>query len=292
MLTNVSEKLSIFAAVEGLPASYVQQVDEWFLPLAMWLCELRDTAGGTILVGINGAQGTGKTTLCKVLEMLTDEAGWRSLTVSLDDYYFSHDVRQRLAEAIHPLLATRGVPGTHDIPLLLKSLDALRNNERPRMPRFDKATDDREPEKNWPKVTAGVDIILLEGWCIGCRPETEEALLFPVNSLEEDEDVDQRWRRHVNACLAGDYADLFRQLDALVMLEAPSMHAVLDWRKLQERKLQAQRRGDAVMDEAELDRFVQHYERITRHSLEEMPARADYVLTLAENHQVVDARVQ
>jgi D-glycerate 3-kinase len=286
MKTGWNDKLERVLAEESLPASYRQLVETWLLPLADWLARRRRETGRPLLVGVHGAQGTGKTTLCRVLEILLAQNNWQALTLSLDDFYFSRAKRRQLARDIHPLLITRGVPGTHDIALLMQTLDKLAAAETVSLPRFSKATDDCEPASAWPRVGGDLDVVFLEGWCVGCRAVAESALELPVNTLEAEEDTDGSWRAHVNTCLAGDYADLFQRLDALLMLKAPSMEQVIEWRCLQESKLAE---GGGVMSMPEIQRFVQHYERITCHALAEMPGRADYLLELDVDHRIIAA---
>ena len=117
----------------------------------------------------------------------------------------------------------------------------------------------------------------------------------PVNTLERDEDASGIWRRYVNTALLQDYAQLFAQLDLQVMLQAPSFDVVYAWRLEQEHKLRArlQQSGSdltRVMDDAAVARFIAHYERITRHLLDEMPARADILLQLDAARQVQHTR--
>jgi len=288
---GLREKIAAFVAGERLPEAYTELAVTWIVPLADWLGKRRLERGSILLAGVHGGQGTGKTTVCRVLELLLAEAGYRCLTLSLDDFYLGRETREQLAKQVHPLLATRGVPGTHNIELLAKTLSAVASGEAVDLPRFNKAEDDREPRANWSKVKAGVDIVLLEGWCIGNLPQTEKELREPVNPLEADEDAEGVWRRYVNTCLAGNYRALFEQLHCLVMLCAPSMEAVLEWRTLQESKLAGQG-GSRVMSEQEVQRFVQHYERLTRHALAEMPARADYLLQLDREHNFTEAIVR
>jgi D-glycerate 3-kinase len=145
--------------------------------------------------------------------------------------------------------------------------------------------DDRRAPADWPRVEGPLRVTLLEGWCVGARPQALTALVQPLNALERDEDADGTWRGYVNACLAGDYQMLFGALDLLLLLQAPSFDVVYGWRLEQERKLRervAATGGDAkrVMDEAGVARFISHYERLTRHILEEMPGRADVVVEL------------
>lgn len=249
------------------------------------LLEAHSAAGvaAPLVIGLCGAQGIGKSTVArKVVDELQGQ-GWRVLLLSLDDLYLTRFERQRLAREVHPLLATRGVPGTHDIALGLRVLDAAGKPGRVAVPRFDKALDDRASRDEWTIVQTPVDLVLFEGWCVGAIPQTRDALAEPVNELERLEDADGIWRAYANTQLAGPYRTLFDRLDALVLLAAPGFEVVAGWRAEQERGLPA----GPVMTRAQIDRFVQHYERLTRHILDEMPARADLVLTLDAQRRVV-----
>jgi D-glycerate 3-kinase len=174
------------------------------------------------------------------------------------------------------------------VALGLDVIGALARGRATALPRFDKASDDRCPRAQWPIAGPGVDVLLFEGWCVGAHPEPEGALAAPINALERDEDRETVWRRYVNAALAGDYAALFAQVDRLVMLRAPSFAAVTAWRLEQETKLRetAGMRVSRVMSEPEVRRFVQFFERTTRHCDQEMPARADLLVELDERRQV------
>jgi D-glycerate 3-kinase len=234
------------------------------------------------VLGLSGLQGSGKSTLARRLAHAAQARDLRALALSLDDVYLTRAERLRLAREVHPLLATRGVPGTHDLDLLHATLDALANAspQRPAaVPRFDKGRDDRAPESEWPHVTSPPRLIVLEGWCLGVPPEPHAALVAPVNTLEREEDPDGRWRRWVNARLADDHAALWRRIDRLVLLAAPSFEVVERWRGEQEDAL---RRAAAprAMDESTLRRFIAHYERLSRHALASLPARADIVVEL------------
>ena len=260
-------------AAEELPASYRAVVEDHWRPLAAELAR-RAQHKRPLVVGINGAQGSGKSTLCRFLEELLAEQGLRAVTLSLDDLYLTRAQRQDLAATVHPLFATRGVPGTHDVALGLDLLDRLARGEPVSLPCFDKAADDRAT--HFRRTDGAVDVVLLEGWCLGAVPQQEEALDRPVDRLEREEDPDGVWRRAVNERLATDYAALFSRLDLLVMLRVEGFEAVRANRLLQEQKLaRRQPAGTRVMDAAALDRFLMHYERLTRWMLQEMPARAD-----------------
>nr|WP_237392382.1 kinase [Aurantiacibacter rhizosphaerae] len=240
-----------------------------------------------MVIGINGAQGSGKSTACKFLELLLARRQVRAITLSLDDLYLTKAKRQTLAQEVHPLFATRGVPGTHAVGLGLGLIEDMLAGRPLELPRFDKATDDRAPETF--TITGPVDVLLLEGWCVGAKPQDAAALAAPINDLERDEDPDGIWRNLVNHWLTQDYARLFDQIDLLVMLKVEGFDAVRRNRALQEEKLRAAN-PDATqtMDDAALERFCAHYERLTRHMLEEMPARADVVIPIGPDQNPLD----
>jgi D-glycerate 3-kinase len=241
--------------------------------------------GKCFTLALSGAQGSGKSTLAAYLQRQLQQRGFSSVALSLDDFYLTHAQRSTLAQRVHPLLQTRGVPGTHDIALALEVIAALQRDGEVLLPSFDKSRDDRRPPGDWPRVQAPVQVILFEGWCLGAAPQSAAALAQPVNALEKEEDADGAWRRGVNAALAGDYQRLFAKFDALMFLAAPGFDVVHRWRLEQEAGLRREAEAlrvdrSRMMDDAALARFVSHFERLTRHMLESMPARADIVARL------------
>ena len=268
-----------------------QALIDVYIPLAACLAKQADDYRATRIIGVNGAQGSGKSTLCKLLQIVLEEGfAKRVTTFSIDDIYLTHAERETLAEKSHPLLKTRGVPGTHDVELGLQLLTDLRGieaGESINIPVFDKSIDDRSAEKDFRQVTGPIDLVLFEGWCVGAKPQRDPALALPVNCLERLEDSDQVWRRYVNEQLENDYKRLFREIDFLIMLEIPEISSVMEWRSKQERKLaKASPGGHKIMDTAALQRFIMHYERLTKAMLTEMPGRADLVLKLNRNQQI------
>ena len=285
------DRLQDFLARHRLPAAFLDTARRFLLPLAARLPSFR-TARGPLMLGINGAQGTGKSTLADFLAMASAELfGWRSAVLSIDDFYLTRSERQALGRDVHPLFATRGAPGTHDTSMMRDTLDRLRDlgpGARLELPRFDKAIDDRAADG--PEVTGPLDLVIFEGWCVGSTAQDEAAMPEPVNALEREEDPDATWRTMANRKLAADYEPVFAMLDVLVFLAAPSFDAVYRWRLEQEQKLAARSAGSAIMEEAEIEKFIAFYERLTRHNLDTLPLQADAVLTLDEDHAVVAAR--
>lgn len=275
--------LELFAKKEQLPASYLHTVEQWFLPLAEDILQRVARSRQALLVGVSGCQGSGKSTLAELLVlMLRELLGLKGVNLSIDDFYLTHAQRQELSRTVHPLLATRGVPGTHDVQLALDTIAALRKEGSVLIPRFNKAIDDRAPQTEWPRVQAPVDVIVLEGWCLSVGPQTHTQLEQAINSLEEQEDADGVWRKYVNERIGHEYAQLYDAIDYLVMLKAPDFAKVFEWRQNQEDKLAAKSAGQGtrLMNREQLRRFIQHYERITRHGLETLPLKADVVFQL------------
>lgn len=258
-------------------------IADFHLPMAAWVAE---HAGRRMLVlGLNGAQGTGKSTLAHLLKRILERVhDLRVAILSLDDLYLTAQERRRRAETIHPLLATRGVPGTHDVRLGVRTIRALREGKPLALPRFDKARDDRMPVADWPRWEGPCDVLVFEGWCVGARPQRPDELEEPINGLERLEDPTGDWRFYVNRELGGPYQSLFGEIDLLMMLRPESFDQVLAWREEQEARLRSSGGGSEIMTPSAVRRFVMHFERLTRFMWDEMPGRAHAVVYLGEHH--------
>lgn len=287
----------IEAALAGgeWPAPLRADLKQVYPPLFNWLRD-HSRGGEALVIGLCGAQGTGKSSLAAAIQqVLGAHLRWRCISLSLDDFYLSRAQRQALAQAQHPLLATRGVPGTHELDRLRDVLEqAKRGQGGLRWPRFDKVADERCAESEWHQCAQAPDLVILEGWCVGVPPQEMAELLVPVNSLETAEDPDGQWRNWVNAQLADYQQQLWSALDGLIFMAAPSFDAVLRWRTEQERgnlRYSSQKQS-RLSDPAQMRRFLAHYERLTRHALDVLPSRSDVLIQLNEAHQVERLRVR
>jgi D-glycerate 3-kinase len=221
------------------------------------------------VVGLAGGQGIGKS-------FLSQEVQWHFgddvLVLSLDDFYLTKAARKKMAAEVHPLFATRGVPGTHDVQLLREMLGKLQHGviaTGMKLPRFIKANDDRAPEAEWIEVRRAPKLILLEGWCVDALPQSEAALGDPINALERDEDADGAWRQMVNQCLSSHYQPLWQMMVHMAYLKPAAFSQIFDWRWQQEQEnLAAVGRVATATDQARIARFIQYYERITRHMMQ------------------------
>jgi D-glycerate 3-kinase len=255
---------------------------------------LGESARRPRVLGLCGAQGSGKSTLSLALCERLRARGLASASLSLDDLYLAPESRAILARTIHPLLAIRGVPGTHDVALGEQVLDDLIGGRPTLLPRFDKADDRPLGRDHWQPVPAPVDVVIFEGWCVGARAQAASDLVAPINDLERERDPAGVWREYVNQALAGPYARLFGRIDRLVLLAAPGFEVVHRWRAEQEhalvRDLEATgRTGTHCLSDEQVAAFIQHFERLTRHTLAEMPARADLTLFIDERRSLIRA---
>jgi D-glycerate 3-kinase len=242
-----------------------------------------------VRIGVAGAQGSGKSTLCAAWA----QADPRVAHFSMDDVYLTTAQRKEVAAAHGPLLKTRGAPGTHDLALatrVMMQLAAARARDATPLPRFDKLADAPIKQAQWPLYAGTPNIILVEGWCMGALAQADRALLAPVNDLERQEDPSGKARTFSNGELLGPYQAFFQRFDAIIMLAAPSFEVVPRWRLEQEaamRKLTVATLPPEVR--ANIERFVQHFERLTRHMMEG-GRRSDWTVALDEDRTPMEIR--
>lgn len=284
LLSTSSHWFWRFCHNQRLPETYGNVAGQYFFPLANHLALCRDSSS-PLLVGINGCQGSGKSTLAQLLVAALEQLGCSAIALSLDDFYLTRAQRQALAQSTHPMLVTRGVPGTHDVGLMSDTLEALlkaysEDSRTIMVPWFDKATDERTKTAHWRAVQAPVDVVIWEGWCLGVPPQPDTELAAPVNSLETLEDPGVNWRRFVNQALR-EYQPLFDRVNHWIMLRAPNFDCVYRWRLEQEEKLAAQSStAGAIMSAQQIERFIQFYQRLTEWGFAMVPPRTHTLFTL------------
>jgi D-glycerate 3-kinase len=293
-LVNEYVNLDQFIQQNRLPDVFVESAERCYLPFAEWLdVEVAEKLGESYVLGINGAQGTGKSTLAHLIsEYLTSEHERKVVVLSIDDIYLTRDERSSLGRRIHPLLKTRGVPGTHDVSLgisVIEQLRSLQQGETMDIPAFDKSRDDRCAPADWTTVTGPVDLVIFEGWCVASRATTSAELQDPINALESSADAEGRWRAYVNDKLETDYVQLFAALDGLLFLQVPDFEAVFRWRLEQEQKLRRSTNKDVngIMTDEQVAGFIQFFERITRNNISVLPSVADAVIKFGDDHQAI-----
>lgn len=293
-MTSVAQA---FLQKHHLPDSYLDTARRWFDPLIDAIADDYNPKSPPKVIGINGCQGSGKSTLADYLcTMISQRLDTPVVALSLDDFYLTKTERDQLASEVHPLLATRGVPGTHDMQLAIDCVDSLQAGNETIIPRFNKKTDDRIPSNDLPIIREPVGLIILEGWCLGARAQTKQQLKEPINSLEDDKDSQGIWRSYVNQALeaGGNYQSLFNTVDELIMLRAPSFETVYKWRLEQEHKMIKQalkeglQRPSQAMDDLQILRFIQYFQRITEALLQQLPRRANHLFVLDNERRIIE----
>ena len=285
--------LSTFIEQHNLPEEFRLTAEKHYKPLADRIFSQFKKSEQALFVGINGCQGSGKSTLTDYFaSYLMTEYQLNIVVMSLDDFYLSREKRKKLANDIHPLLATRGVPGTHDVTALSRVISQLKAHQTGfSIPKFNKATDDPFPEKQWQTIENPVDIVLLEGWCWGVEPQTEAQLESPINELELQHDANGVWRKYVNEQLRSTYVPLYEEMDFWLALQAPSFDCVYKWRLEQEQKLQKKNIGLAnskIMTPEEILNFTQYFQRLSVQGCHSISQSADAILYLDSSRKVTD----
>lgn len=282
-----------YAEKQSLPQTYITDALRWFTPLIENICSHQKSASKTVLVGINGCQGSGKSTLCALLvEIFNEVFKLKSIGFSIDDFYYSKAHRAALSDTVHPLLKTRGVPGSHDTKLLHTVVKQLLVGESTLIPVFDKSIDDLLPMSEWTKVHSSLDVVVFEGWCVGIEHQQEDALVAAVNDLESAQDANGIWRKYVNNALKTEYQQVFSLIDYLVMLKAPSFNQVFKWRWEQEQALVKrlanieQSKLTGIMSEKEVHQFIQFYQRLTEHALDTLHLKSNCTFSLNKKRSI------
>ncbi|EXJ90370.1 hypothetical protein A1O1_03470 [Capronia coronata CBS 617.96] len=239
-------------------------------------------AAPPFFIGLNGVQGAGKSVLVSILKKTLTSPPHNLSTVvfSLDDFYLTHADQVALAQSHpdNPLLQHRGQPSTHDIPLALSVFASLKQNKPTKIPQYNKAAfsgqGDRVPENEWEYVNADpsspVRVVLFEGWCVGFRPLSDEALAAKhaaaVQALDNSTPSNPYKGRlghntlksviAINEALKS-YDALTSQLDAFIHIDAEDPQYVYKWRLEQEAGLRASR-GSGMTDD-QVREFVDGY---------------------------------
>lgn len=288
--------LSAFIKQHNLPEEFTLTVAQYYQPLADQLFTLFAKNNAPYFVGINGCQGSGKSTLTDFISTyLTTQYQLNVVVMSLDDFYFSSEKRQQLAQDIHPLLATRGVPGTHDVAELNHVLTMLKERKTAfSIPKFNKATDEPFPKTQWTTIEKPADIIIVEGWCWGVKPQTAEQLKAPINELESQQDKTGDWRNYVNQQLKNAYEPLYEKMDFWLALQAPSFDCVYKWRLEQEQKLKNRNMGltnSKIMTPAQILNFTQYFQRLSVQGCKTFAQSADAIFYLDYGRHITDMHI-
>jgi D-glycerate 3-kinase len=268
-----------------------RMIKSFLIPVSFWISK-RVNKKKPLIIGLAGGQGSGKTTISSILTLILKRYFKLNVCkVSIDDFYKTRKDRKLLSKKKHDLLMTRGVPGTHDINLLLSFFKKIKskNFKTLQIPTFNKAIDDRCSKTLWQKIKTKPDVIIFEGWCVGARAQTSSQLIKPINSLEKFYDQDAKWRSYVNNQMKTKYKTLFKHLDGLLYLKAKNFSLLREWRLKQERKLWIQTKNKKnlkIMSSADVTNFMQTYQRITQQMFKDAIKSSSIIMDLNSKHQI------
>jgi len=271
-----------------------KMIKSFLIPICFWIVK-KTSNKKPYFLGLAGGQGTGKTTISSIIKIiLTKYFKLKVFKISVDDFYKKRKDRILLSKRIHPMLLTRGVPGTHDINVMLNFFKKLKSKKFKslKVPGFNKAVDDRLGKKYWYSIKERPDVIIFEGWCVGAKSEKNNSLKKSINSMEKTSDQKLIWRKYVNQQLKSKYKKLYSQLNCLIYLKAKNFGLLQKWRLKQEYKLWLKSKKTSknkIMNKKDVINFMQTYQRITENMFKNMPKYASIVLSLNTNHQIKTA---
>ena len=279
----VSQKISLINKDEMLKS--------FLIPICFWISKKKKVKY-PVIIGLSGGQGSGKTTISFILSIILKKYfKFNVCRISIDDFYKTKKEREVLSKTKHPLFIYRGVPGTHDVDMLLKFFKKIKtkNFRKFKFPKFNKATDDRYKKKYWNSVKSKPQIVIFEGWCIGAKHQNYDKLIKSINLIEKKLDKNFKWRKFVNLQLMTKYKKIFNKIDNYLYIKVDNFNLLKKWRIKQEKKLlinNKNKKNLKIMNKKDILIFMQTYQRITQQMFKDKPKFASIILKLNENHQI------
>ena len=268
-----------------------KMLKSYLIPTSFWIANKLNKKS-PLIIGLAGGQGTGKTTITTIISLILKKYfKLKVFKISIDDFYKTRKDRKKLSITKHPLLMTRGVPGTHDYKIIYEFFKKIKNKKfsKLRLPKFDKSKDDRCHKKLWYKINSRPDVIIFEGWCVGAKAQKNSELVRSINLLEKIEDPDLVWRNYVNIQLKTNYKNLFKHLNETIYLKANNFRVLQKWRIKQEKILSLKSKNKKnlkIMNRDDIISFMQTYQRITQNMFKDAPKYASIVMELNSSHQI------
>jgi len=271
-------------------SSKIKNLKKIYIPISFWINNKCKKKGRTLFLGLSGSQGSGKTMVTSILQIILKKFFKKNIyVISIDDFYKTLRDRNRMSQQKHSLFKTRGVPGTHDINLIKNFFISVKRKKfkKIKLPKFNKSIDDRSKKNYWHNINKRPEIIILEGWCVGAKPQIISSLRKPVNILERHEDKDLIWRKYANEKLKKEYKEVFAMIDYFIFMKVPNFKIVFKWRLLQESKLRKKLHyKKKIMTYSAIKRFIMFYQRITLQMMKDLSKSASIVLLLKKNHEI------
>jgi D-glycerate 3-kinase len=221
-----------------------------YIPLSRYIYNKSYSSVNPIIIGIQGHQGTGKTTFCQILNfLLKDLYELNSNSLSVDDIYLTHEELKKLFQ-LENSYKYRGPPGTHDLTLGKKTLDNVKNcNINYEIPRYDKSLNQGlgDRSKNGIFINKLLDVLIFEGWFLGVDPVDEKELEAFSNNSE-----DLKFQKIINKEL-NNYIPLWNDVDEWIILKPFKYEFSKIWRTLAEDK------NKNKLDQQTIKDFIEYF---------------------------------
>ena len=176
------------------------------------------------------------------------------------------------AKKIDPSLKTRLM---YDNELVKQVLTGIKNwKGLIKIPRFDKAIDDRVPEEEWQEVTKKPDFVIMEGVFIFAQPIVDD------NLSKADKFLNAQVR---------ELADSYDFIDLKLILLTDSIEDVIRFRQQQEVELKQIRGKDSGMTPQEVEAFIRYFQpHLERYTWpQERDPRIDLVFTMGLDRRII-----
>lgn len=209
-----------------------------------------------LVIGFSAPQGCGKTTLVFALDYLFRSIGRKSATISIDDFYLTHEGQSKLRESNpgNALLEFRGNAGSHDLDFSVETLTSLTNlkteGSKMKLPRYDKSAfngrGDRSDPSTWPEIEGPLTVVLFEGWMLGFKPLPAEV----VKAVDPQLEI-------VNKNLEAYYDAWDKFINSWIVIKIKDPSCVYHWRLQAE--IAMREAGNPGMSDEEVRDFVSRY---------------------------------
>ncbi len=240
-----------------------QELHTIILPLAKKISKLYKK-NKTVIIAIQGGQGTGKSVLSTFLKAYLFGIGYKVQRFSIDDFYTSDKHRHGLKKKYknNPFYQiSRGMPGTHRVTLLHKTLQKIRKGKSFDIPIFDKSIHEAHGDilPNSIHVTGRQDFIFFEGWCVGMPVVSSKSLQNTCKKHRIKLKILDPELKHHKIVLRylKSYQKLWKCIDYTIMLKPDSVSSIKQWRNQQEEELK-QKKGQGMSKE-QISNFVEPY---------------------------------
>ena len=217
----------------------------------------------TLIIGIQGGQGTGKSTMTTELEQILTTKGYKTHHFSIDDFYTSSKDREIFRKK-HPTNSfyqiARGMPGTHNLKTLTKILDRIQKKQPFAIPIFDKSLHNGQGDqiKKIINVRSPQDIILFEGWCVAIPNITKKVLQATCKKYNFNlKKLDPTGKsQNILIQQIKEYQPIWKKLNYMIMLKPPNpqMHKI--WRNQAEQQLKKSTNSSGSMTTQQINHFV------------------------------------